>query len=110
MNKGRFREFYQCDIDIAGPTQDLLAEAELLYIVCKVFRKFNLQFKIKVSHRVLLEAIIECADCEPQKFKTICSSIDKLDKELWSEVARELKIEKGLNQDQVDKLEKLVLH
>lgn len=97
INKGRFREFYQCDIDIAGPTQDLLAEAELLFIVCRVFRKFDLQFKFKVSHRVLLEAIIECALCEPQKFKSICSSIDKLDKEPWSEVSRELLVEKGLS-------------
>ena len=110
INKGRFREFYQCDIDIAGPSQDQIAEAELLYIISKVFKQFGLQFKIKVSHRILLEAIIECADCQPQKFKTICSSIDKLDKESWTEVSRELKEEKGLSQEQVDKLEKLVLH
>ena len=96
MNRGRFREFYQCDIDIAGETNGLISEAEALYIVCRVFREFGINFKFKVSSRVLLEAIIESSDCEPQKFKTICSSIDKLDKESFENVEKELIEEKGL--------------
>ncbi len=87
MNRGRFREFYQCDIDIAGDTNGLIAEAEVLYIVCWVLKEFGVNFKFKVSNRVLLEAIIECSNCEQQKFKTICSSIDKLDKETFENVA-----------------------
>lgn len=46
---------------------------------------------------MLLEAIVECSECEPQKFKTICSSIDKLDKESFEDVAKELIEEKGLS-------------
>lgn len=65
VNKGRFREFYQCDIDIAGEASDLIAEAEVLYIVCRVLKEFGVNFKFKVSNRVLLEAIIECSNCEP---------------------------------------------
>ena len=99
MNKGRFREFYQCDFDIAGKSDDLLADSEVLLIMSKILKKFDLEFKIKISHRFLLEAIIECSDCDLKKFKTICSSIDKLDKEPWEKVENELIFEKGLKKE-----------
>lgn len=110
LNKGRFREFYQCDLDIAGKTQGMLADAEALLIMHEIYHSFEIEFKIKISHRLLLEAIIECSGCELDKFKTICSSIDKLDKEPWSAVEKELLTEKGLNQTQVDKLKTFVLN
>lgn len=69
MNKGRFREFYQCDFDIAGKSENMLADAEVLLIMSKILKNFDLNFQIKVSHRVLLEAIIECSNCEAKKFK-----------------------------------------
>lgn len=65
----------------------------------KILKKFDLDFKIKISHRFLLEAIIECSDCDLKKFKTICSSIDKLDKEPWEKVENELIFEKGLKKE-----------
>lgn len=68
----------------------MIADSEVLLIMTKVLRSFKLDFKIKVSHRLLLEAIIECSGCDIKKFKTICSSIDKLDKEPWEKVAKEL--------------------
>lgn len=110
LNKGRFREFYQCDLDIAGKTQGMFADAEALMIMHEIYKSFDIDFKIKISHRLLLEAIIECSDCELGKFKTICSSIDKLDKEPWSAVEKELLTEKGLNQSQTDKLQTFVLN
>lgn len=110
LNKGRFREFYQCDLDIAGKTQGMLADAEVLLIMHEIYSCFDIGFKIKISHRLLLEAIIECSGCELEKFKTICSSIDKLDKEPWAAVEKELVAEKGLSQGQVDKLKVFVLH
>ena len=61
--------------------------------------KFDLNFEIKISHWYLLEAIIECSDCDLKKFKTICSSIDKLDKEPWEKVEKELIFEKGLKKE-----------
>jgi len=100
-NKGRFREFYQCDLDIAGKTD----AAEILKLSC-----FGLKFKIKISHRLLLEAMIECAKCDSKKFKMICSSIDKLDKEPWEAVEKELIYEKGLTSEQTGLLKSFVLH
>lgn len=113
MTKGRFREFYQCDLDIAGKTDTMMAEAEILQTMVEVlnnfnFKRFNLDFKIKVSHRLLLEAIVECAGCQPIKFKAICSSIDKLDKESWESVRKELEQVKGVTPQQCDVLEKIV--
>lgn len=110
INRGRFREFYQCDFDIAGKTESMLAEAEILKIAVEILSGFDLKFKIKISHRLLLEAIIECANCEPKKFKTICSSIDKLDKEPWENVEKELIVEKGLVQSQTNVLKRIVLN
>jgi histidyl-tRNA synthetase len=110
INKGRFREFYQCDFDNCGKTDDLLADAEVLKIMCEIYSKFGLDFQVKISHRLLLEAIIECSDCDLRKFNTICSSIDKLDKEPWEAVANELVSEKGLSSLQVNNLKKFVLH
>lgn len=110
MNKGRFREFYQCDFDIAGNSSGMLADSEVLKIMHEILTSFELDFEIKISHRVLLEAMIECSGCELNKFKTICSSVDKLDKEKWETVEKELINEKGLTQDQCDKLKVFVLN
>jgi histidyl-tRNA synthetase len=110
MNRGRFREFYQCDFDIAGKTDPMLAEAEILKIAVEILAGFDLKFKLKISHRLLLEAIIEVAGCDLKKFRTICSSIDKLDKEPWHVVEKELQAEKGLTPEQTSILERIVLH
>ncbi len=90
IKKGRFREFYQCDFDIAGKSDNMLADSEVLVIFSEILDSFDLEFEIKVCHRKLLEAIVTQSGCELEKFKTICSSIDKLDKEPWSVVSKEL--------------------
>jgi len=90
VNKGRFREFYQCDFDISGRSDNMLADAEVVGLMVEVLESFGLEFEIKVSHRKLLEAMVSMAGCEMEKFKAVCSSIDKLDKEPWETVAKEL--------------------
>lgn len=87
MSKGRFREFYQCDFDIAGSYSPMLPDAEVLAVVCEILTKLDIgSFVLKLNHRKFLDAMIELAGCEKRKFKSICSSIDKLDKEPWEKV------------------------
>lgn len=59
MNKGRYREFYQCDYDIAGEYEAMVPEAEVLKVLCEVLDELNLgKFSIKLNHRALLDAIL----------------------------------------------------
>ena len=75
----------------------MLPEAEILYIVAEILRKLDVGvFTIKLSHRKLLDAMLEMIKAPMDKFKTICSSIDKLDKETWATVRKELVEVKGL--------------
>jgi histidyl-tRNA synthetase len=87
MNKGRFREFYQCDFDIAGAYSPMIPDYEVLVVIHDIIKTLDIgQFKIKVNNSILLAAIVELSGCESAKFKTICSSIDKLDKEPWLKI------------------------
>lgn len=111
MNRGRFREFYQCDLDIAGSYESMLPDAEILTIIHEIMTSLDVgKFEIKLCHRMLLEGIIVLAGAPLDKFKTICSSIDKLDKESWEDVACELINEKGVHPDAVAKIKTFVQH
>lgn len=105
--KGRLREFIQCDFDIAGSYMNMTADAEVLCIVGECFEKLNLRYRIRVSSRQVLGAYVQCSGVDMDKFMTVCSSIDKMDKMPWSEVAQELRA-KGLDDTQLAKLEKYV--
>uniref|UniRef100_A0A915N7C8 histidine--tRNA ligase n=1 Tax=Meloidogyne javanica TaxID=6303 RepID=A0A915N7C8_MELJA len=96
MTKGRFREFYQCDFDVAGPGELMMQEAECLKIADEI------------NHRLLLEAIFEASSIPSNLFKTVSSSIDKLDKIAWADVREELINEKGLNELMADSIGKFV--
>lgn len=110
MNKGRFREFYQCDFDIAGEYSLMIPDAEVLSVVVEILRALGLgSFMVKLNHRKFLDAMVELAGCEKRKFKSICSSIDKLDKEPWEKVRSELINQKGLTVEMADKLHKFVV-
>jgi histidyl-tRNA synthetase len=109
MKRGRFREFYQCDFDISGKYDAMIPDAEILTIMAEILLAFDLDFEIKISHRLLLEAMVECAGIPLSKFKFVCSSIDKLDKESWETVSLELKNQKGLNEDQINALSKMIV-
>ncbi|PAV85776.1 hypothetical protein WR25_25084 [Diploscapter pachys] len=109
MTRGRYREFYQCDFDIAGQYDLMLPESECLKIVDEVLKKLEIeQFFIHLNHRLLLEGMFEVSGISPKLFKTVCSSVDKLDKSPWAEVENELLKDKGLNPEQTKKLGDLV--
>jgi histidyl-tRNA synthetase len=97
--KGRYREFWQCDADVLG-TDSLLCEADFVKIYQTVFSKLGIQdYEIRINHRKLLEAVCEKADAK-QYFKTITIIIDKADKIGIDGVAKEL-AGIGLNETQV---------
>ena len=69
----------------------MIPDAEVLTVVIEILRDLEIgTFQLKVNHRKFLDAMVELAGCEKRKFKTICSSIDKLDKEPWDKVKMEL--------------------
>ena len=91
MSRGRYREFYQCDFDIAGKYDDMVTDVECVLIVKEILSKLNLgKFEIKVNHRQILDGIFEVCGVPSSKFRTICSAVDKLDKSPWEEVRREM--------------------
>lgn len=105
MTKGRYREFYQCDIDIAGNSDDMLADAECAKIITEVLDAVGLkEYVIKINHRSILEGMFAVSGVPDGLFKTICSSIDKLDKTPWEEVRKEMIQEKGLSAEAADKI------
>lgn len=105
MTKGRYREFYQCDFDIAGQHDPLIPDAECVKIVSEILTNLKLgNFIIKVNHRKLLDGIFAVCGVPTDQFRTICSSVDKLDKTPWAEVKSEIINEKGLSEDIADKI------
>ena len=105
MSRGRYREFYQCDFDIAGPNYGkMIPEADVIKVVVEILCQLPVGgFNIKLNHRLLLDAIVNISGIKDDLYKTVCSSVDKLDKEEWATVKKEL-IEKGITEEQSDKL------
>ena len=108
LKKGRYREFYQCDFDVVGAGALMIQEAECLKILSEILLELNIPFLAKVNHRRLLDACLEIAGCPPSKFRTVSSSIDKLDKEPWEKVREELISEKGVSIETADIIGELV--
>lgn len=104
--RGRFREFYQCDIDFAGRFDLMKADSECLLILCEILSSLQLpySFRIKINHREILNGMFRVCGVPQEKFKTICSSVDKLDKMTWQEVKQEMSNEKGLDPQVADKI------
>lgn len=100
--KGRYREFYQCDADIIG-SESLLNELELLEIIREVFAKLNLRTLIKFNNRKILLAIAQYIGKEKQ-LTDITIAIDKLDKIGYDNVVKELRENKGFSQEDIEKL------
>lgn len=109
--KGRYREFYQCDLDIAGHYDLMTVDAEILSIMDEVMAAVDVgPYTIKLCHRVLLEGIVELSGAPASKFKAICATIDKLDKEKWEDVRLELIQQRGLEESVADKVGTFVNH
>ena len=69
----------------------MMPDAEILKVVSDILEGLKIgNFAVKINHRKLLDAMIELSGCEKRRFKAICSSIDKLDKESWDKVKYEL--------------------
>ncbi len=103
--KGRYREFWQCDVDMVGSTS-LINEAELLCIYQSAFQKLKVPVTIKVNSRKLLAALAELCGM-PEKMVDITIAMDKLDKIGWVGVANELK-ERGISDDGIWQIERVI--
>lgn len=106
MTKGRKREFYQCDFDIAGTYDPMLPDAEILRITCEIFQELGWdgKFSIKINHRGILDGVFAVCGVPADKTRAISSSVDKLDKSPWEEVRKEMVEEKGLSGEVADKI------
>ena len=103
--KGRYREFYQCDADVVG-SDSLMNEIELVGMIGEVFKRFGINVIIKINNRKVLSGIAEVIGA-PDKIVDITVAIDKIDKIGLENVNAEL-LEKGLSQDAVDALQPLL--
>ena len=103
--KGRYREFYQCDADVVG-SDSLMNEIELVGMIDEVFKRFGINVIIKINNRKVLSGIAEVIGA-PDKIVDITVAIDKIDKIGLENVNAEL-LEKGLSQDAVDALRPLL--
>lgn len=103
--KGRYREFYQCDADVVG-SDSLLNEVELVQIIDTVFTKFGINVQIKLNNRKILAGIAEYIG-QPDKIVDITVAIDKLDK-IGVEAVNAEMLANGICQDAVDKLQPIL--
>uniref|UniRef100_A0A1I8JA60 histidine--tRNA ligase n=1 Tax=Macrostomum lignano TaxID=282301 RepID=A0A1I8JA60_9PLAT len=109
MTRGRYREFYQCDFDIAGESEPMLADSECVLILTEVLSGLGFSnYTVRVNHRLLLDGIFQCCGVSEALFRPICSAVDKLDKCSWDEVAKEMS-DKGLADEPIERIRQLVL-
>lgn len=104
--KGRYREFYQCDADMVG-SDSLLNEVELIRIMDEVYCRFGIRVSIKINNRKILSGIAEIIG-ESEKIVDITVAIDKLDKIGVENVNKELE-EKGISPDAIERLQPIIL-
>jgi len=103
--KGRYREFYQCDADVVG-SDSLLNEVELMQIVDEVFSRFGIRVQIKINNRKILSGIAEVIGAA-DKIVDITVAIDKLDKIGIDNVNQELR-DNGLSEQQIQMLQPII--
>ena len=104
--KGRYREFYQCDADVVG-SNSLLNEVELVQMIDRVYGKFGIRVSIKINNRKILTGIAEIIG-EADKIVDITVAIDKLDKIGLDNVNAEL-AQKGIPQEAIAKLQPIIM-
>ncbi|MGN1240645.1 MAG: histidine--tRNA ligase [Paludibacteraceae bacterium] len=103
--KGRYREFYQCDVDVIG-TRSLTCEWELIQIVQEVYRRLGIRVRLHINNRKILAGIAEVIG-QPDKLIVITVAIDKLDKIGLDNVNKEL-LERGLTPEAVEKIQPIM--
>ena len=103
--KGRYREFFQCDVDVIG-SNSLLNEVELIQIVNEVYRRLNISVTLKINNRKILSGIAETIG-EADRIVDITVAIDKLDKIGLDKVNQELE-QKGVSKNAIEKLQPIL--
>lgn len=106
--KGRYREFYQCDIDVIGQGElSLFYDAEMPAVIYEVFRELNMpSFTVRMNNRRILNGFFRSIGCE-DRITDILRTIDKMDK-IGDDAVREELTEEGIRKDQIDKIEALI--
>ncbi|EPS73445.1 hypothetical protein M569_01311, partial [Genlisea aurea] len=104
-SKGRYREFYQCDFDIAGQFEKMGPDFEVVKVLTELLDELDIgDYEVKLNHRKLLDGMMAICGVPPEKYRTICSSIDKLDKQSLEQVKKEMVEEKGLTEETADRI------
>lgn len=107
--QGRFREFYQCDIDIVGSTSQI-SDAEILAVQHDVLKLLGFEnFIIKLNSRKILNGVVEYCGLDSSHTQEVCRSIDKLDKMPMDDVGTELR-EKGYDETTINALRNVMSH
>ncbi len=104
--KGRYREFYQCDVDVIG-SNSLLNEVELIRIITEVFKRLHVNVKIHINNRKILAGIVEALNLS-DRLTDITVAIDKLDKIGIEKVNEELR-SKGIGEEAITKLQPIFI-
>ncbi|KAA8494724.1 Histidine--tRNA ligase, cytoplasmic [Porphyridium purpureum] len=114
VQRGRFREFYQCDYDVAGDYPSMVPDSEVLKVLTELLdtlasiSSFHAQslgnYKIKINHRGILDGIFTVCGVPQEKLRAISSAVDKLDKESWENVRKEMVQTKGLSEASADRI------
>lgn len=109
MTKGRMREFYQCDFDIAGNYDTMVPDSEILKITTEGLTGLGINdFKIKLNHRKILDGIFQACGVKDDDVRKISSAVDKLDKSPWEAVKKEMVVEKNQPEEVADKIGEFV--
>lgn len=103
--KGRYREFYQCDVDVVG-SDSLLHEVELIQMVDEVYRRLKIKVRLLINNRKILAGIAEIIGY-PDQLTDITVAIDKMDKIGLDKVNAELR-EKGITEEAIVKLQPIL--
>lgn len=109
MTKGRMREFYQCDFDVAGNYDTMVPDAEILSLLCEGLTNLGIQdFKVKLNHRKILDGIFQACGVKDEDVRKISSAVDKLDKSPWEVVKKEIVVDKGQSEEVANKIGEFV--
>lgn len=105
MTKGRMREFYQCDFDIAGDYENMVPDAEVLSIAVEGLTALGIKdFTIKVNHRKILDGLFQKCGVKDEDVRKVSSAVDKLDKLPWEDVKKEMVVDKNQPEEVADKI------
>ena len=104
ISKGRFREFYQCDFDIAGSSESMIYDTEIIDFAHNVLTELlGCEFTIRINHREVIYDCLKGLKVSDDNIKTVSSSLDKLDKKTIDEICDELR-QKGIDDDTVERI------